>query len=96
MGPQIRTDADRAQQALHGTGSVHRPVEECEGNRGRIEAAPSLFKLLAAVYSFLTTADDIIGVVVSDAVTGRFHTGTNWTALNDKTSSNAWFKLEMK
>ena len=51
---------------------------------------------IIAVYSFLTTADDIIGVVVSDAVTGRFHTGTNWTALNDKTSSNAWFKLEMK
>jgi hypothetical protein len=34
--------------------------------------------------------------VVSDAVTGRYHNGTNWTALNDKTNPTGWFKLEMK
>ena len=63
---------------------------------GKLEAAPSLFKLLAAFYSFLTTADDIIGMVVADSVSGRLHPGTNWTALSDKTVSTAWFKLEMK
>ena len=93
---QIKTDADRANKLFTALGALIGQWKSAKGTEGKIEAAPSLFKLLAAFYSFLTTADDIIGVVVSDAVTGRFHTGTNWTALNDKTSSNAWFKLEMK
>jgi len=93
---QIKTDADRANKLFTALGTLIGQWKSAKGTEGKIEAAPSLFKLLAAFYSFLTTADDIIGVVVSDAVTGRFHTGTNWTALNDKTSSNAWFKLEMK
>jgi hypothetical protein len=52
--------------------------------------------VLTALYSFLTSADDIIGVAVEDAATGRYRTGTNWTVLNDKVSSNGWFKLETK
>ena len=93
-------DQDRRrprQQALRRRRIRRQGVQECEvGPRASSRPPQSLFKVLAAIYSFLTTADDIIGVVVADAVTGRFHAGTNWTALNDKTTANAWFKLEMK
>ena len=93
---QIKTDADRANKLFTAVGGFIGQWKSATGIDGKLEAAPSLFKLLAAIYSFLTTADDIIGVVVSDAVTGRYHNGTNWTALNDKTNPTGWFKLEMK
>lgn len=93
---QIRTDADRASKFFAAVGVVVKEYRSAKGLDGKLEAAPSLFKLLAALYSFFTTADDIIGVVVSDAVSGRSHPGTNWTAVNDKTGANGWFKLEMK
>ncbi len=93
---QIRTDSDRASKLFAAVGIVAKEYKSAKSVSGKLEAAQSLFKVLAALYSFLTTADDIIGVVVADAVTGRFHAGTNWTALNDKTTANAWFMLEMK
>ena len=93
---QIKTDADRASKLFAAIGVVAKEFKSAKSTEGKLEAAQSLFKLLAAIYSFLTTADDIIGLVVADAVTGRVHAGTNWTALNDKTSANAWFQLEMK
>jgi hypothetical protein len=93
---QIKTDSDRASKLFAAIAAIVKEYKSAKGLDGKLEAAPSLFKLLASIYSFLTTADDIIGVVVSDAVSGRVHPGTNWTALNDKTGSTAWFKLEMK
>ena len=93
---QIKTDSDRASKIFAAVGQLVGELKSAKGIDGKLSAAPSLFKLLATIYSFLTTADDIIGLVVADSVSGRFHAGTNWTALNDRTSSNAWFKLEMK
>jgi hypothetical protein len=93
---QIRTDADRASKLFAAIGTLVKDYKSAKGVDGKLEAAPSLFKLLAAIYSFFTSADDIIGLVVADAVSGRYHAGTNWTALNDKITANAWFMLEMK
>jgi hypothetical protein len=93
---QIKTDADRASKLFTALGALVGEWKSAKSVDGKLSAAPSLFRLLAAFYSFLTTGDDIIGVVVADSVSGRAHIGTNWTALNDKTVSNAWFKLEMK
>jgi hypothetical protein len=93
---QIKTDSDRASRIFTALSTLVGDWRSARSADGKLTAAPSLFKLLSAIYSFLTTADDIIGVVVADSVSGRFHTGTNWTALNDKKVSNAWFKLEMK
>ena len=72
---QIKSDADRASKLFAAIGVLTKDFKSAKGLEGKLEAAPSLFKLLAAIYSFLTTADDIIGVVVSDAVTGRVHAG---------------------
>jgi hypothetical protein len=93
---RIKTDADRASKLFAAVSVFIGQWKSAKDAAGKLEAAPSLFKILAAIYSFLTSADDIIGVIVADAVTGRYHTGTNWTALNDRTNSNGWFKLEMK
>lgn len=93
---QIRTDADRASKLFAAVGTAVNGWKSATGVDGKLKAAPSIFKVLAALYSLLTTADDIIGVVVADAVSGRSHPGTNWTALNDKNVSTAWFMLEMK
>lgn len=93
---QIKTDSDRASKVFAAVGVLAKEYKSAKSVEGKLQAAQSLFKLLAAIYSFLTSADDIIGLVVSDAATGRSHPGTNWTALNDKTVANAWFQLEMK
>ena len=93
---QIKTDSDRASKLFTAIGTVVGEWKSAKGVNGKLEAAPSLFKLLSALYSLITTADDIIGVAVSDSVTGRYRTGTNWTVLNDKIGANGWVKLEMK
>ena len=61
-----------------------------------LKAAKSGYALLTALYSFLTTADDIIGIAVEDATTGRYRAGTNWTVLGENVVTNGWLKLEMK
>jgi len=101
---QIKTDADRAGrlfQAISVAVANWKSAQGVEiisvdGSTRVLKAAQSGFKLLTALYSFLTSADDVIGVAVSDSVTGRFRTGTNWTVLNDKVQANGWVQLQMK
>ena len=93
---QIRTNSDRASALFKALSAAVGQWKSARGVNGKLEAAPSLFKLLAAFYSLLTTADDIIGVAVSDSVTGRYRGGTNWTVMNDKAGPNAWVQLDMK
>jgi hypothetical protein len=93
---QIKTDSDRASMLFKAVSTAVGQWKSANGINGKLEAAPSLFRLLSALYSFFTTADDIIGVAVSDSVTGRYRSGTNWTVLNDRAGASAWVKLEMK
>ena len=93
---QIKTDSDRAGKLLAAVGAFTGQLKSAKGTDGKVEAAASLFKLLAAIYSFITTGDDIIGIIVADAVTGRYHAGTNWTMLNDQLGANGWIQLDMK
>ena len=60
-----------------------------------IKAAQSGSNFLSSLYSFLKSNDDIIGVAVSDAVSGRYSTTTNWTVLDKALNTNGAFKLEM-
>lgn len=92
----IKTDSDRAGKLLSALGTFTKDYKSAKSINDKLEAAPSLFKLLTALYSFLTTADDIIGVAISDAVTSRYHAGTNWTILNEKTTANGWLQLDIK
>jgi hypothetical protein len=101
---RIRTDADRAQKLFAALGpavadwtAAIGKKDDLLANAPRIvKAAKSAYSVLTALYSFLTSADDIIGVAVEDVATGRFRAGTNWTVLNDRVSSNGWLKLETK
>jgi len=101
---KIRTDADRAQKLFAAVGpavadwtAAIGKKDDLLANAPRIlKAAKSAYSVLTALYSFLTSADDIIGVGVEDAATGRYRAGTNWTVLNDKVAANGWLKLETR
>ena len=101
---RIRTDADRAQKLFAAVGpavaqwtAAIGKKDDLLANAPRIlKAAQAAYSVLSALYSFLTSADDIIGVAVEDAATGRYRVGTNWTVLNDKVTSNGWLMLETK
>lgn len=102
-GCQIRTDSDRAGKLLKAINAAVGDWKSAwgqkitpEGSERILTAAKSGFALLTALYSVITTADDIIGVAVSDAVSGRYHAGTNWTFLNDNVQANGWIQLDMK
>ena len=58
-----------------------------------LAAARSGFLFLKAAWSLITTADDIIGVAVNDAATGRYRSGTNWTFLGENAVANGWVQL---
>jgi hypothetical protein len=61
-----------------------------------LTAAKAAYSVLTALYSFLTSADDIVGVAVEDAATGRSRVGTNWTVLSDRVTPNGWLMLQTK
>jgi hypothetical protein len=101
---RIRTDADRAQKLFAAVGPAVADWTAAIGKRDDLlanaprilKAAKSAYSVLTALYSFITSADDIIGVAVEDATTGRYRAGTNWTVLNDNVAANGWLKLETK
>ncbi len=97
---QIKTDSDRASRLFAALAAFFHDWKSAQGydlgNTRVLDAAQSGFKLLAAIYSFVTTGDDIIGVAISDSMSGRVHAGTNWTFMNDKGQPNGWVQLVMK
>jgi hypothetical protein len=61
-----------------------------------IKRANALQKILRAVYSFITTQDDMIGNAMEDVVVGQFYPGANWVLKGENNVTNGWLKLEMR
>ena len=61
-----------------------------------IKRADALQKILSAVYSFITTQDDLIGNAIEDVVVGQVHPGANWIVKGVGNVTNGWIKLEMR
>jgi hypothetical protein len=61
-----------------------------------VKRANALQKILSAVYSFITTQDDLIGNAIEDVVAGQFHAGANWIVKGDNNATNGWIKLQMR
>jgi hypothetical protein len=61
-----------------------------------IKRANALQKILSAVYSFITTQDDLIGNAIEDVVAGQFFAGANWVVKGENARTNGWLKLEMR
>jgi hypothetical protein len=61
-----------------------------------VKRANALQKILSAVYSFITTQDDLIGNAVEDVVVGQFYPGANWIVKGESNVTNGWAKLEMR
>lgn len=99
---QIKTDGDRITAVLTAAGpasndfkgAIAAPVGIGSADR-YLAAAKSGYLFLTRAWSLITTADDIIGVAVNDAATGRYRQGTNWTFLGDNAAQNAWAQLEI-
>jgi hypothetical protein len=99
---QIKTDGNRIEAVLKAVGTatndwkgaIAAPIGVGSADR-YLAAAQSGFLLLTRLYSLLTTADDIIGVAVNDAATGRYRVGTNWTFLGENAVANGWAQLNI-
>jgi hypothetical protein len=96
---QIKTDNDRAEKLLAAIGAFTADMKGLEitfsGGERIVRGARSGFKLLGALYSFITTADDIVGLALDDKVTGRYRATSNWTVFDDVIYTNGHLKLEV-
>jgi hypothetical protein len=61
-----------------------------------VKRANALQRILRAVYSFITTQDDLIGNAIEDVVVGQFYPGANWVVKGESNVTNGWAKLEMR
>jgi hypothetical protein len=61
-----------------------------------VKRANALQKILSAVYSFITTQDDLIGNAIEDVVVGMSYPGANWIVKGQDNVTNGWIKLEMR
>jgi hypothetical protein len=61
-----------------------------------VKRANALQKILSAVYSFITTQDDLIGNAIEDVVVGQFHAGANWIVKGENNVTNGWINLQMR
>jgi hypothetical protein len=61
-----------------------------------VKRANALQKILSAVYSFITTQDDLIGNALEDVVVGQTYPGANWILKGESNLTNGWIKLEMR
>ncbi len=61
-----------------------------------VKRANALQKILSAVYSFITTQDDLIGNAIEDVVVGTTYPGANWIIKGENNVTNGWIKLEMR
>jgi hypothetical protein len=61
-----------------------------------VKRGNALQKILSAVYSFITTQDDLIGNAIEDVVVGQTYAGANWIVKGENNVTNGWIKLEMR
>ncbi len=61
-----------------------------------IRAAPSVFTLVKAVYSMITTGDDFVGNAVETSIAGVMPAGANWALKTDGTRTTGWFSTEYR
>lgn len=58
--------------------------------------ANALQKILRALYSWITSQDDLIGNAIEDTVVGEFHAGANWIVRGEGNVTNGWLNLQMR
>lgn len=99
-GCVIKFDAERFRNLL-GTFQTQYPNltgarDTTSGIAKWVKRANALQKILSAVYSFITTQDDMIGNAIEDVVVGQFFAGANWVVKGESNKTNGWLKLEMR
>lgn len=99
-GCVIKFDAARFRNMI---GTIHSEYPNASGAKDTtsgiikwVKRANALQKILQAVYSFITTQDDLIGNAIEDVVVGQFYAGANWVLKGESDKTNGWIKLEMR
>ena len=98
-GCVIKFDADRFRNVLTTVQTQYPNLtgakDTTSGLVRFVKRANALQKILRAVYSFITTQDDLIGNAIEDVAVGEFHSGANWIVKGESNKTNGWLKLEM-
>jgi hypothetical protein len=99
-GCAIKFDGDRFRRMV---GAIQTAYPNLTGSKDTassiskwVKRANALQKILSAVYSFLTSQDDLIGNAIEDVVVGVSYPGANWIIKGDNNVTNGWIKLEMR
>jgi hypothetical protein len=97
----IRVDGDRfkaVQQSLTAFyGELTGTKDTTFGGVTRtIKRANALQKILRAIYSWITSQDDLIGNAIEDVVAGQYYSGANWVIKGANNATNGWVKLELR
>jgi hypothetical protein len=58
--------------------------------------AQTLLAILKAVWSFLTSQDDVVGIAIEDAVAREYFPGANWIVKGENTVTQGAIRLEMR
>jgi hypothetical protein len=99
-GCAIKFDGDRFRRMVAAIQSAYPGLTGAKDTSSSIatwvKRANALQKILSAVYSFITTQDDLIGNAVEDVVVGVTYPGANWIVKGESNVTNGWLKLEMR
>jgi hypothetical protein len=99
-GCVIKFDADRFRNMIATIQSQYPNLTGAKDTTSGIirfvRRANALQKILRAVYSFITTQDDLIGNAIEDVVAEQFFAGANWVVKGESNKTNGWLKLEMR
>ncbi len=97
---QIKLDGDRFKNFQNTMQTEYPNVtggkDTTTGTGKFFKRANALQKILRALYSWITSQDDLIGNAIEDTVVGEFHAGANWIVRGEGNVTNGWLNFEMR
>ncbi|HTK56011.1 MAG TPA: hypothetical protein VL295_04260, partial [Gemmatimonadales bacterium] len=97
---EIRVDKDRITalvNAVSNTYANYKAARDSLGlNNKTVNAARSAWNLIVAVANFFKTNDDMIGIAVSNSITGMYSPNANWAWIGENANRYGWVKLELR
>jgi len=97
---QIKLDGDRFKTFQNAMQTEYPNLtggkDTTSGTGKFFKRANALQKILRALYSWITSQDDLIGNAIEDTVVGEFHAGANWIVRGEGNVTNGWLNLQMR
>lgn len=97
---EIRVDRDRLSamiSAVSGAYANYKAARDSLGlNNKTVNAARAAYNLIVAVANWFKTNDDMIGIAVSNSITGVYSPNANWSWIGENANRYGFVKLELK